>query len=189
MRPAPNCCCCCCLQPCLTWEPLLAPAITPHLSPASASHLSVDFNTTASDMWLQLLLLAAAAVPVLQSALRAQQEQIANAKLMRAAAGEASDNEEDPLGLGLGNEDRISSVSSVSDSNTDGSSGGGSASDASQSSSSSVGEALAKLGPRALRVGGVDMRAAKAKKEERARQREMKYSECAARRVRGMVRK
>mmetsp|Transcript_8166 Transcript_8166/g.20174 ORF Transcript_8166/g.20174 Transcript_8166/m.20174 type:complete len:1334 (+) Transcript_8166:44-4045(+) len=160
-------------KPCLTWEPLLAPAITPHLSPASASHLPADFSTSAADMWLQLLLLAAAAVPVLQTALHEQQEQMANVKLMRIAAGEASE-EEDPFGLGIGrynkDEDDDVSISSVSSSDSDNSS-----SDASAASSSSgvslPDQVFANRGPRAMRVGGVDARKVQAKKEEKAKRR------------------
>eukprot|EP00983_Pelagomonas_calceolata_P102011 1158757-Pelagomonas_calceolata.AAC.2 len=165
--------CPCLTQPCLTWEPLLAPAITPHLSPASASHLPADFSTSAADMWLQLLLLAAAAVPVLQTALHEQQEQMANVKLMRIAAGEASE-EEDPFGLGIGrynkDEDDDVSISSVSSSDSDNSS-----SDASAASSSSgvslPDQVFANRGPRAMRVGGVDARKVQAKKEEKAKRR------------------
>jgi len=71
----------------LFWEPFLAPAITGHLSPASATHHSADFSTAAPDMWLQLLLLVATAVPTLQAAVRARQEQLADEKLKRVAAG------------------------------------------------------------------------------------------------------
>ncbi|KAF5830549.1 hypothetical protein DUNSADRAFT_14356 [Dunaliella salina] len=161
-------------KPCLHWEPLLAPAITPNLSPASASHLPADFSTAAPDMWLQLLLLAAGAVPVLQAALLEQQEQMANAKLMRVAAGEASD-EEDPFGLGIGkhgkddnDDDDNVSISSVSSSDSENSSSFASAA----SSSSGVSlpdQVIPNRGPRALRVGGIDGQRVQAKKEAKAK--------------------